>query len=76
MPQDGALSLGKYLCPLKDETSIVSDLQEIANSALLPNELGRSRTERKHVTALTFLFNHMLAPVNYNVDDAVFSGEK
>jgi hypothetical protein len=32
-PQDSALLFGRDLCPLNDKNSIVSDLQEIENSA-------------------------------------------
>jgi hypothetical protein len=38
--------------------------------------MGRSRRERKNVSGLMFLFNHMLAPVNYNADDVTFSERK
>jgi hypothetical protein len=35
--------------------------------------MGRSRRKRKYVSGLMFLFNHMLAPVNYKADDVTFS---
>jgi hypothetical protein len=38
--------------------------------------MERSRTERKNVSGPMFLFNRMLALVNYNVDDVTFSERK
>jgi len=38
--------------------------------------MERSRKERKQVSELIFLFNHMLALVNFNADDVTFSERK
>jgi len=38
--------------------------------------MERSRIERKNVSELMFLFNHMLALENYNADDVTFSERK
>jgi hypothetical protein len=38
--------------------------------------MRRSRRKGKYVSGLMFLFNHMLAPVNYNAEDVTFSERK
>jgi hypothetical protein len=38
--------------------------------------MKRSRRERKNVSGLMFLFNHVLAHVSYNADDVTFGERK